>query len=99
LKALDEDLENKEADARKNVNTLVAKALSFADENVKRDAAILNGLAGIYDSQTLLEKQRKLIQKILDVASKDQATPLKSRIAIERISRLAKELKNSSKEN
>lgn len=93
--ALDEDLEHKEPDAQLNVNNLMSQAGQLREPvEAAATVASLRELSDLWHVNEQLQKQAGLIQEVVDVAMVDPKAPFGTRIALERIARLANKIKS-----
>ncbi len=93
--ALDEDLEHKEPDAQLNVNNLINQAGQLRQPvEAAATVALLRELSDLWHVNEQLQKQADLIQEVVDVAMVDPQAPFGTRIALERIARLANKIKS-----
>jgi len=95
IEALNEDLANKEPDARENVNILMDKVAQLREPaELAPTAALLVELSQLWRRNEQLKDQADLVQKIADISMIDPQTPFGTRIVLERINGLANKIKS-----
>jgi hypothetical protein len=97
IAALNEDLENKEPEAQRNVNILMERAADLRQPSeLMPTIALLSELSELWKRNEQIKKQADLVQQIANVTLIEPHTPFGARIAMERIATLAAMIKSTT---